>query len=141
MKRTANAVWEGGLKDGQGSLTTQSAVLKQTPYSFRSRFGDGTETNPEELIAAAHSGCFSMALSMVLGEAGITAEKIETKATVTLDQVPGGFGVTGIHLEVKVASPGSDRAVLEKCAQGAKENCPISKLMKAPITMETAFEV
>lgn len=140
MKRSANALWEGDLKTGKGTLSTETGVLKDNPYSFHSRFEGGKETNPEELIAAAHSGCFSMALSAQLGGAGITPERIRTKATVTLDKASEGFAVTGVHLEVVLTSPGSDRAALENAAQEAKANCPISKLLTAPITMAVQFE-
>lgn len=140
MKRTANAVWEGDLKSGQGTLTTETGVLKNTPYSFHSRFEEGKETNPEELIAAAHSGCFSMALSAQLGGAGIVPERIQTEAAVVLEKVEDGFAVTSVHLTVVVTSPGSDRAALEKATNEAKENCPISKLLNARITLSAQFD-
>ncbi|MES2920516.1 MAG: OsmC family protein [Verrucomicrobiota bacterium] len=133
MKRTASAVWQGTLKEGQGSLTTQSGVFSNTPYSFRSRFGDGTETNPEELIAAAHSGCFTMALSLFLGEAGFTPEKLETKATLTLDE--SKLAITAIHLELSGKVPGIDAAKFEEIATQAKANCPVSKVLNAEISL------
>ncbi|HRI15924.1 MAG TPA: OsmC family protein [Verrucomicrobiota bacterium] len=135
MKHKASAVWSGGLKDGKGSLTSESGVLSGTPYSFRTRFEDERGTNPEELVAAAHAGCFSMALSMILGLAGMTAEKIETECTVTLEQKDGGFAVTASHLDVKVKIPGASEAAFMDCANKAKAGCPISKLLNAAITM------
>src|SRR5262245_65192791 len=114
MKRSASAVWKGGLKDGKGTVSADSGVLANTPYNFKMRFENEKGTNPEELIAAAHAACFSMALSLFLGQAGMTAESIQTKATVTLEQVEGGFAVTSSHLETKVAIPGADRAAFEK---------------------------
>jgi osmotically inducible protein OsmC len=135
MKRSASAVWKGGLKDGRGTISTTSGVLSNTPYNFGMRFENEKGTNPEELIAAAHASCFSMALSLFLGEAGMTAESIETTATVTLDQVEGGFAVTSSHLDTAVRIPNADRAAFEKAAEGAKAGCPISKLLNAKITM------
>jgi len=135
MDRKGSAVWKGGLKDGKGTVSTASGVLKDTQYSFSTRFEDGIGTNPEELIAAAHAGCFSMALSGQLGNAGMTAESIATTATVTLEKVDGGFGVTKIHLDVDVKIPGADRAAFDTAANNAKSGCPISKLMNAQITM------
>ena len=136
MQRKASAVWQGGLKDGKGTISTDSGVLSNTQYSFSTRFENGTGTNPEELIAAAHAGCFSMALSAQLGEAGIKPESIETTATVTLEKVEGGFAVTESHLEVKAKLPGGDQAAFEKAANNAKAGCPISKLLNAKITMD-----
>ena len=136
MKRKASAIWSGNLKDGKGTLTTESGVLSSTPYSFRTRFESEKGTNPEELIGAAHAGCFTMALSMILGQAGMTAEKLETEATITLEQKDGGFAVTASHLDVKATIPGADAAAFEKAAQTAKANCPISKLLNATITMD-----
>ena len=135
MKRTASAVWQGGLKDGKGVVSTASGVLEKTQYSFGTRFEEGKGTNPEELIAAAHASCFAMALSAQLGEGGMTAESIEAKATVTLDKVEGGFAVTASHLDVKARIPGADRGKFEQAANNAKAGCPISKLLKAEITM------
>ena len=136
MKRKASAIWSGNLKDGKGTLTTESGVLSATPYSFRTRFESEKGTNPEELIGAAHAGCFTMALSMILGMAGMTAEKLETEATITLEQKDGGFAVTASHLDVKATIPGANAAAFEKAAQTAKANCPISKLLNATITMD-----
>jgi lipoyl-dependent peroxiredoxin len=136
MKRKASAIWSGGLKDGKGTISTESGVLSSTPYSFRTRFESEKGTNPEELIGAAHAGCFSMALSMILGQAGMTAEKIETEATITMEQKDGGFAVTASHLDVKVTIPGADEAAFKQAAETAKANCPISKLLNAKITMD-----
>jgi osmotically inducible protein OsmC len=136
MKRSGHAVCRGGLKEGNGTVSTDSGVLKDTPYDFRMRFGDGKGTNPEELIAAAHAACFSMALSLFLGQDGMTAESIDTRATVTLEEVGGGFSVTSSHLDTTVKIPGADRAKFEKAAEGAKSGCPISKLLNAKITMD-----
>jgi osmotically inducible protein OsmC len=141
MKRTASARWEGGLKDGRGHLSSPSGVLSETPYSFATRFEDRPGTNPEELIAAAHAGCFSMAFSGQLGAAGLTPARIATTAAVTLEKVDAGFTVTGVHLDVAVRVPGADRAKVEAAAQGAKAGCPISRLLNAPITMEMRIEV
>lgn len=135
MQRTGSAHWAGGLKDGKGNVSTQSGVLKQTQYSFSTRFEDGIGTNPEELIAAAHAGCFSMALSAQLGNAGITAESIDTTATVTLEKVEGGFGITKVHLDVKAKIPGADKAKFDEATQNAKKGCPVSKVLNADITM------
>lgn len=136
MKRGGSAVWKGGLKDGKGTVSTESGVLSGTPYNFSKRFENEKGTNPEELIAAAHAACFSMALSLFLGQAGLTAESIETKATVSLDQVEGGFAVTSCHLETMVRIPNADKAAFEKAAETAKSGCPISKLLNAKITMD-----
>jgi lipoyl-dependent peroxiredoxin len=136
MKRKASAIWSGSLKDGKGTISTESGVLSTTPYSFRTRFEAEKGTNPEELIGAAHAGCFSMALSMILGMAGMTADKIETEATITLEQKDGGFAVTASHLDVKVTIPGADEAAFQQAAETAKANCPISKLLNAKITMD-----
>jgi lipoyl-dependent peroxiredoxin len=139
MKRSGSAVWSGDLKTGQGRTSTESGILDDVGYSFSKRFGDEKGTNPEELIGAAHASCFSMALSMVLGESDLTAEEIATNAIVTLDQVEGGFAVTKIHLDVKAKIPGASEDAFQKAAQTAKENCPISKLMNAEITMDAAL--
>lgn len=133
MKRTASAVWQGNLQEGTGALTTQSHVFNGQSYSFRSRFGDGADTNPEELIAAAHAGCFTMALSLFLGNAGFTADKLETKATLTLDQEK--LAITTIHLELTGSVPGIDAAQFEQIAGEAKANCPVSKVLNAEITL------
>ena len=140
MKRKASAVWKGGLKDGQGTISTQSGVLSNTQYSFSTRFEDGTGTNPEELIAAAHAGCFSMALSGQLGNAGVTAENISTTASVTLEKTDAGFTVTKVHLDVTARIPGGDQQVFETAANNAKAGCPISRLLKADITMDAKLE-
>ena len=139
MKRSASAVWRGGLKDGKGTVSTESGVLSSTPYNFRMRFEDEKGTNPEELIAAAHAACFSMALSAQLGGAGMTADSIETTATVTLEQVEGGFAVTSSHLKTAVKIPGADKAKFQKAADDAKSGCPISKLLKADITLDATL--
>ena len=139
MKRHASAVWQGGLKDGKGAITTQSGVLHETQYSFSTRF-ENVGTNPEELIAASHAGCFAMALSAQLGEAGITAERIDATATVSLEKVEGGFAITASHLDVKVKIPGGDQAAFEKATQAAKAGCPISKVLNAKVTMTATLE-
>jgi osmotically inducible protein OsmC len=137
MIRNANAVWEGGLKDGHGKISTDSGVLKDSQYSFGTRFENGVGTNPEELIAAAHAGCFSMALSAQLGGMGITPEKIATTSSVTLEKVEGGFGITKIHLDVTATIPGVDEAQFHEAANNAKAGCPVSKVLSgAVITMD-----
>ena len=136
MKRSASAVWKGGLQDGTGTVSTESGVLSATPYNFRMRFENEKGTNPEELVAAAHAACFSMALSLFLGQAGMTAESIETTATVSLDQVDGGFAVTTSHLQTTVKIPNADKAAFENAVETAKSGCPISKLLNATITMD-----
>ena len=135
MQRKASAVWKGGLKDGRGTLSTDSGVLRDTAYSFSTRFENQPGTNPEELIAAAHAGCFSMALSGQLGNAGMTAESIETTATLTLDKTDAGPTITAIHLDVKARIPNADRAKFEEAASNAKKNCPVSRVLNANITM------
>ncbi|MFC0402772.1 OsmC family protein [Paraburkholderia rhizosphaerae] len=140
MKRKASAVWQGGLQDGKGAISTDSGVLKDTQYSFATRFESGIGTNPEELIAAAHAGCFSMALSAELGKAGIKPEHIATTATVTLDKDGGGFSLTASHLDVVVKIPGGDKAKFDKAAADAKAGCPISKVLNATITMDAKLE-
>src|SRR5215467_500778 len=140
MQRNASAHWSGGLKDGKGAVSSASGVLKNTPYSFATRFESQPGTNPEELIAAAHAGCFSMALSAQLGNAGMTAQSIDTTATVTLEKLDSGFAVTSSHLQVKVKIPGADKARFEEAAKNAKEGCPISKLLNAKITMDAQLE-
>jgi len=139
MKRSASAVWRGGLKDGKGTVSTESGVLSSTPYNFRMRFENEKGTNPEELIAAAHAACFSMALSAQLGGAGLTADSIETTATVTLEQVGEGFSVTSSHLKTAVKIPGADKAKFQKAADDAKAGCPISKLLNATITLDATL--
>jgi lipoyl-dependent peroxiredoxin len=140
MQREANAVWSGGLKDGRGNLTTASGALKAVPYSFAMRFEDAPGTNPEELIAAAHAGCFSMALSGQLGGAGLTPERIDTRAVVTLEKTDAGFTVTRSALTLKVRVPGADRAKVQAAADAAKAGCPISRLLNATVTLETTIE-
>jgi len=135
MVRKASAVWNGSLKEGKGTISTESKVLSNAQYSFSTRFENGIGTNPDELIAAAHAGCFSMALSAQLGGAGITAESIETTAAVTLEKLEAGFTVTKVHLDVTAKIPGANAAAFEKAAQDAKAGCPISRLLKAEITM------
>ena len=136
MKRSGHAVWRGGLKEGRGTVSTDSGVLSDTPYNFRMRFESEKGTNPEELVAAAHAACFSMALSLFLGQEGMTAESIDTRATVTLEEVGGGFAVTSSHLDTTVKIPNADRAKFDKAVETAKSGCPISKLLNAKITME-----
>jgi len=140
MKRKASAVWRGGLKDGKGSISSDSGVLKDTQYSFSTRFENGIGTNPEELIAAAHAGCFSMAFSAELGKAGLTPESIQTTATVTLDKTDGGFSVTESHLDVTAKIPGAEKAKALEIANAAKAGCPISRLLRANITMDAKFD-
>src|SRR5579863_9102921 len=135
MVRKASAVWKGSLKEGKGTISSDSGVLSNTPYSFSTRFENGIGTNPEELIAAAHAGCFTMALSAQLGNAGLTPESLETTASVTLEKLEAGFTVSKIHLDVAARVPGADEAAFEKAAQAAKAGCPISRLLKAEITM------
>jgi osmotically inducible protein OsmC len=138
--KKAWAVWKGGIKDGGGTISTETGVLNEAPYGFKSRFENGKGTNPEELIGAAHAGCFSMALALMLGEAGLTPEKIETHAAVTLDKVGEGFEITASHLTVTAKIPGTDQAKFEEIADKAKVGCPVSKLFKATITMEATLE-
>jgi len=135
-QHSGSAVWSGGLKDGIGSISTQTGVLSEAPYGFKARFEDGPGTNPEELIGAAHAGCYTMALSGVLAEAGLTAQKLETTAAVTLDKVDGGFAITKVHLTLVATIPGADQAKFDEAAQKAKVNCPVSKLLKAEITLD-----
>ena len=135
MNRTAKAQWKGDLKSGAGILSTQTGVLSNAPYSFRDRFEDGRNTNPEELLAAAHAGCFSMALSMVLQTAGLKADSIETTCTITLDKEGEGFAITKSHLDLTAKIPGADQSALERAAQTAKENCPVSKLYDTEISL------
>jgi osmotically inducible protein OsmC len=140
MKRTASAIWQGDLKSGKGVISTASGVLSNTQYSFGARFEQGTGTNPEELIAAAHAGCFAMALSGQLGEMGLVAERIDAASTVALEKIESGWTVTSSHLDVTVKIPGGDRAKMETAANNAKAGCPISKLLNAKITMDAKFE-
>ena len=140
MNRSASAVWQGGLKDGKGKVSTQSGVLQELPYSFRTRFEGEPGTNPEELIAAAHAGCFSMALSAELGKASMTPEAIRTTATLTMENVEAGWTVTQSHLDVTVKLPNADPGKFEAAANAAKAGCPISRLLKAKITMDAKLE-
>ncbi len=140
MKRKASAVWQGDLKSGKGKISTDSGVLSNTQYSFSTRFENGTGTNPEELIAAAHAGCFSMAFSAQLGEAGLTPESINTTATVVLEKLADGFAIPEIVLDVTARVPNADEAAVKKAAENAKVGCPISKLFKANITMNLKVE-
>ena len=137
MKRSASAHWTGGLKDGKGTISTESGVLSATQYSFGTRFESGVGTNPEELVAAAHAGCFSMALSVQLGNAGMTAESIDTSATVTFEKLDAGWTVTEVHLKLKARVPGADPAAFQTAVDNAKTGCPISRLLNAKITLES----
>ena len=139
MKRTATSIWNGTGKEGHGHLTTQSATLNQTPYSFNTRFGDGKGTNPEELIAAAHAGCFNMALSFALSGAGFTPDSLTTLATLTMEQQDGGFTITAMHLDLKAKISGIDADRFAEIAAGAKANCPVSKVLNATITMDAVL--
>ena len=140
MKSKASAHWQGDLKTGQGKLSSNSGVLKDTPYSFKTRFEGAPGTNPEELIGAAHAGCFSMALSMILGDAGLTADSIDTEATVTLEEKDGGFAITKIHLDVNARIPGADDAAFQDAAGKAKAGCPVSKVLNAEISMNARLQ-
>jgi osmotically inducible protein OsmC len=140
MARKATAVWTGSLKEGKGNISTESGVLSQSPYSFKTRFENERGTNPEELIAAAHASCFTMALSAQLGGAGITPERLETVAAVTLEKQGEGFAITKIHLDVTARIPNGDKAAFDKAAEAAKTGCPVSKLLKAEITMSAKLE-
>jgi osmotically inducible protein OsmC len=140
MKRKASAVWNGDLKSGKGAISTASGVLSDTQYSFSTRFEDGAGTNPEELVAAAHAGCFSMALSAQLANAGMVAESINTAATLTMEKLEAGWTVTEIHLDVTAKIPGADQSAFETAAKNAKEGCPISRLLNAKITMDAKLQ-
>jgi osmotically inducible protein OsmC len=140
LKRKASAQWNGGLKDGKGTISTDSGVLKDTQYSFSTRFEDGAGTNPEELIAAAHAGCFSMALSGQLTNANTPPESVRTQATVTMEKTDAGFTVTAVHLDVTARVPGIDQAAFDTAANNAKTGCPISRLLNATITMTAKLE-
>ena len=140
MKRKASAVWQGDLKSGKGSISAESGVLKESQYSFGTRFENGVGTNPEELIAAAHAGCFSMALSAELGKAGFTPESIHTTAAITLDKTNAGFTVTESHLDMTAKIPGIDQAKFIAIANGAKAGCPISRLLNAKVTLDAKLE-
>ena len=140
IKRNGSAVWSGGLKDGKGTVSTGSGVLKDSQYGFNTRFEDGPGTNPEELIGAAHAGCFTMALSGQLGQAGLTAQELRTTATVSMEKVEGGFSITAVHLDLVAKIPGASQEAFDKAAQTAKENCPVSKLLNADITLTSRLE-
>lgn len=139
MKKTASAIWQGGLKDGKGLLSTESGALKQNPYGFNTRFEGSPGTNPEELIGAAHAGCFSMALSMMLGEAGFTPERIDTIAEVTLDKQSDGFAITAVHLILKAKVPGASQEQFLEIANKAKAGCPVSKVLNADISLDASL--
>jgi osmotically inducible protein OsmC len=136
IKRRGSARWSGGLKDGKGRLSTQSGALKELPYGFGSRFEAEPGTNPEELIGAAHAGCFTMALSSILGQEGLTATQLDTTAAVTLKQSGQGFEISAVHLTLEGKVPNTDAETFQKLAQKAKENCPVSKLLKADISLD-----
>lgn len=136
MKRKASAVWNGGLKTGKGAISTDSGALASTQYSFGTRFENGIGTNPEELIAAAHAGCFSMALSAQLEGAGLTADSINTTATVVMEKTDAGFTITNVHLDVKAKVPGATQQQFDTAAGSAKAGCPISRVLRAEITMD-----
>ena len=140
MKRTANAQWSGDLKAGKGKISTASGVLSSTPYSFGTRFEEAKGTNPEELLAAAHAGCFTMALSAQLGLAGLTAESLETACTITFEKLPDGFAITQSHLELKAKVPGASEEAFGKAVENAKTGCPVSKLYKTNITLSFHLE-
>ena len=140
MKKTASAIWHGGIKDGKGAISTQTGVLKDASYGFTARFESGPGTNPEELLGAAHAGCFTMALSLILGEAGMVADTIRTTAEVTLDKLAEGYAITAVHLDVRAKIPGADSAAFEKAAEAAKAGCPVSKVLNAKITLDARLE-
>ena len=140
MKTQGSAVWQGGIKDGKGAISTKSGAMKDYPYGFASRFEGKPGTSPEELIGGAHAGCFTMALSLILGEAGLTAESMETTAEVTLDKDGDGYAITAVHLTLKGKVPGADQAKFEELAGKAKAGCPVSKLLNATITMDASLQ-
>ena len=139
MQTYGSAAWQGGIKDGKGAISTKSGALKDYPYGFSSRFEGKPGTNPEELIGAAHAGCFTMALSLILGEAKLTAKQMDTKADVTLEKVADGFAITAVHLTLRAKIPGADRAKFEELAAKAKAGCPVSNLLNAKITLDAAL--
>lgn len=136
IKRRGSAVWKGGLKDGKGTISTESGALEKHPYGFGTRFESEKGTNPEELIGAAHAGCFTMALSKILGEAGLTAERMETSAEVLLEKLDAGFAITAVHLSLTAKVPGADQATFESLAAKAKAGCPVSKALNAEISLD-----
>lgn len=140
MQRKASAIWQGGLKDGKGTISTESGVLKQTQYSFSTRFENGKGTNPEELLAAAHAGCFAMALSNELGKVGMTPNNLDATATISLEQVSGGFSITKSHIDLIADIPGADKAKFEEAVKAAETGCPVSKLFKAEITVSAKLK-
>ena len=139
-ERAGSAVWSGALKDGAGKISTESGALDGVQYGFHTRFEDGPGTNPEELIGAAHAGCFTMALSGKLGEAGLTAKSLHTTATVSLDKVDGGFAISAVHLNLVASIPGASDEAFQAIAKDAKQNCPVSKVLNATITLEARLE-
>jgi osmotically inducible protein OsmC len=139
IKRSGSAVWRGGIKDGRGAISTETGALKAYPYGFSSRFEGQPGTNPEELLGAAHAGCFTMALSLILSQAKLTAEQMDTKADVTLEQVEGGYAITAVHLTLKAKIPGADKATFEDLTNKAKAGCPVSKLFKTEITLDASL--
>ena len=140
MQRTATAKWQGDLKAGKGSLSTASGILSDTAYSFSSRFEQGTGTNPEELLAAAHAGCFAMALSNQLGQAGLKPESLETKCTISLEKTDAGFAITASHVELRARVPGASKEAFDKATGEAKAGCPVSKLFNTKITLDARLE-
>lgn len=140
MKRTASAQWQGDLKTGKGTVSTESGVLQSTPYSFSTRFESVKGTNPEEMVAAAHAGCFTMALSAELGKVNLVPASLRTTCTVTLDKVDGGWGITESHLELRAKVPGASPEAFRKAAEAAETGCPISKLFKTRITLDAKLE-
>ena len=140
MKKTGSAHWSGDIKNGQGTISTETGVLKQAPYGFKSRFEDGPGTNPEELIGAAHAACYSMALSLGLGNADLTADSIDTMAAVTLEKDGDGFKISAVHLTCKAKVPKADQATFDKIAQETKAGCPVSKVLNAEITLDATLE-
>ena len=136
---SGSAKWQGGIKDGKGAISTKSGALNDYPYGFASRFEGKPGSNPEELIGAAHAACFTMALSLILGEAKFTAEQMDTTAKVTLEQVDGGFSITAVHLTLKAKIPGIDQATFEELTSKAKAGCPLSKVLKANITLDASL--
>ncbi|MDG9923472.1 OsmC family protein [Pseudomonas sp. GD04045] len=140
IKKTASAHWQGGIKDGKGRISTQSGALKDQPYGFNTRFEDQPGTNPEELIGAAHAGCFSMALSKELEERGMLAESIDTQAEVWLEKEAGGFRISAVHLSLRARIPGADRDKFEEAVETAKTGCPVSKLLNAEISLQVTLD-
>ena len=139
INRSASAAWSGGLKDGKGAISTESGALAAYPYGFAARFEGKKGTNPEELLGAAHAGCFTMALSLILGEAGLTATQMDTSARVTLEQIEGGFAISAVHLTLRAKIPGTDQAKFTELANKAKAGCPVSKVLKADITLDAVL--